>query len=77
MTNNGISVKKYSILFTISTIEIVALQPFIVRLFPKTFNADKLRVILGVLTFALSYLLIINTNVYWRFVLGITFVSIG
>lgn len=77
MTNNGISVKKYSILFTISTIEIVALQPFIVRLFPKTFNADKLRVILGVLTFALSYLLIINTNDYWRFVLGITFVSIG
>lgn len=77
MTNNGISVKKYSILFTISTIEIVAVQPFIVRLFPKTFNGDKLRVILGVLTFALSYLLIINTNDYWRFVLGITFVSIG
>lgn len=77
MTNNGISVKKYSILFTISTIEIVALQPFIVRLFPETFNGDKLRVILGVLTFALSYLLIINTNDYWRFVLGITFVSIG
>lgn len=77
MTNNGISVKKYSILFTISTIEIVAVQPFIVRLFPKTFNGDKLRVILGVLTFTLSYLLIINTNDYWRFVLGITFVSIG
>ncbi|KAA8438756.1 MFS transporter [Weissella paramesenteroides] len=77
MTNNGISVKKYSILFTIGTIEIVALQPFIVRLFPETFNGDKLRVILGVLTFALSYLLIINTNDYWRFVLGITFVSIG
>lgn len=77
MTDNGISVKKYSILFTISTIEIVALQPFIVRLFPKTFNADKLRVILGVLTFALSYLVIINTDDYWRFVTGITLVSIG
>ncbi|WP_277361328.1 MFS transporter [Weissella paramesenteroides] len=35
MTNNGISVKKYSILFTISTVEIVAFQPFIIRLFPK------------------------------------------
>lgn len=77
MTNAGISVQKYSVLFTISTIEIVALQPFITRLFPNTFKADKLRVILGVLVFAFSYVIIVNTGAYWRFIVGITFVSLG
>lgn len=77
MTNNGISVQKYSILFTISTVEIIVLQPFIIRLFPNTFKADKLRVILGVLLFAFSYLIIINTGNYWRFIAGITLVSLG
>ncbi|WP_270332949.1 MFS transporter [Ligilactobacillus acidipiscis] len=77
MTNNGISVQKYSSLFTISTIEIFVLQPFITRLFPNTFKANKLRVILGALVFAFSYMIIINNGDYWRFVVGITFVSLG
>lgn len=77
MTGQGISVSRYSMLFTISTLEIVVMQPFITRLFPNTFRADKLRVILGVLVFACSYLTLVGANVYWQFVLGITFVSLG
>lgn len=77
MTNNGISVQKYSILFTVSTIEIIILQPFIIRLFPKTFKANKSRMILGVLLFSLSYLVIVDTGNYWRFIAGITLVSLG
>ncbi|MHA8111127.1 MFS transporter [Lactobacillaceae bacterium Melli_B4] len=77
MTNDGISVKKYSLLFTISTIEIIVLQPLIVKMFKMKFNSDRLRVILGVVLFALSYLIIIDTGSYWRFVIGVTFISIG
>lgn len=77
MTGQGISVSRYSMLFTISTLEIVVMQPFITRLFPNTFRADKLRVILGVLVFACSYLTLVGADVYWQFVLGITFVSLG
>ena len=77
MTSQGISVSRYSMLFTISTLEIVALQPFITRLFPNTFRADKLKVTLGVLVFACSYLVLVNAHEYWQFVAGITFVSLG
>lgn len=77
MTGQGISVSRYSMLFTISTLEIVVMQPFITRLFPNTFRADQLRVILGVLVFACSYLTLVGADVYWQFVLGITFVSLG
>nr|WP_017867478.1 MFS transporter [Ligilactobacillus pobuzihii]KRK09868.1 major facilitator superfamily permease [Ligilactobacillus pobuzihii E100301 = KCTC 13174]KRO00648.1 major facilitator superfamily permease [Ligilactobacillus pobuzihii]GEN48601.1 MFS transporter [Ligilactobacillus pobuzihii] len=77
MTSQGISVSRYSMLFTISTLEIIALQPFITRLFSNTFRADKLKVALGVLVFACSYLILVNAHEYWQFVAGITFVSLG
>lgn len=77
MTGQGISVSRYSMLFTISTLEIVTLQPFITRLFPTTFKADKVRVFLGVLFFATSYLMLVQASDYWQFILGITFVSLG
>ncbi len=77
MTGQGISVRKYSMLFTISTVEIAILQPFLTRLFHNSFTADKLRVILGVIIFACSYLMIVRASDYWRFILGITLVSVG
>lgn len=77
MTEQGISVSSYSMLFTISTVEIVVLQPLLTRLFPNNFRADRLRVILGTLIFAGSYLTLVYAQVYWQFVVGITFVSVG
>lgn len=77
MTEQGISVTSYSMLFTISTVEIVVLQPLLTRLFRNSFRADRLRVILGTLIFAGSYLTLVYAKVYWQFVVGITFVSVG
>lgn len=77
MTDMGISVRKYSMLFTISTVEILVLQPILTRLFSNTFRSDKMRVVLGVIFFACSYLTIASAQLYWQFVLGITFVSVG
>src|SRR5699024_10399601 len=77
MTEQGISVTSYSMLFTISTVEIVVLQPLLTRLFRNSFRADRLRVILGTLIFAGSYLTLVYAKVYCQFVVGITFVSVG
>ncbi|KRM90654.1 major facilitator superfamily permease [Liquorilactobacillus cacaonum DSM 21116] len=77
MLSKGISVQKYSFLFTISTLEIIIFQPLMRPLFKSSFKSEKKRVILGVLMFALSYLLILNATTYWRFILGITALSIG
>lgn len=77
MIAKHISVPKYSLLFTISTIEVVLVQPFMNRFFKPSFKSEKMRVILGLLSFAFSYLAIINTGSYWRYVLGITLVTFG
>lgn len=77
MVAKHISVPKYSLLFTISTVEIILIQPFTTRLFKPSFKAEKMRIILGLISFALSYLAIINTGSYWRYVLGITLVTFG
>lgn len=77
MLSKNNSVQQYSILFTISTIEIVALQPVLNRFFKNTFTNEKYRMLLGVLLFGISYLSIVGAEAYWRFVLGITLLSIG
>ncbi|WP_412988314.1 MFS transporter [Pediococcus siamensis] len=77
MIAKHISVPKYSFLFTISTIEVILVQPFMNRLFKPSFRSEKSRIILGLLAFALSYVSIINTGAYWRYVLGITLVTLG
>ncbi|MDN7144960.1 MFS transporter [Liquorilactobacillus mali] len=77
MLAKNISVQKYSFLFTISTFEIVIFQPLLRPFFKASFNNERLRVLIGVIMFAVSYLLIIDANTYWRFILGITALSIG
>ncbi|MDN2453096.1 MFS transporter [Lactobacillus sp. UCMA15818] len=77
MLSKNISVQKYSFLFTISTFEIVIFQPLLKPFFKANFENEKLRVIVGVSMFAISYLLIIGADTYWRFVLGITALSVG
>ncbi|MCV3326780.1 MFS transporter [Pediococcus ethanolidurans] len=77
MIAKHISVPKYSLLFTISTIEVVLVQPFMNRFFKPSFKSEKMRVVFGLLSFAFSYLAIINTGSYWRYVLGITLVTFG
>ncbi|KRN10389.1 MFS transporter [Liquorilactobacillus mali] len=77
MLAKNISVQKYSFLFTISTFEIVIFQPLLRPFFKASFNNERLRVFVGVIMFAVSYLLIIDASTYWRFILGITALSIG
>ncbi len=77
MISKHISVPKYSLLFTISTIEVIIVQPFMNRFFKPSFRSEKNRIILGLLSFAFSYLVIIDTGDYWRYVLGITLVTFG
>ncbi|AMV62326.1 permease of the major facilitator superfamily [Pediococcus damnosus] len=77
MVAKHISIPKYSMLFTISTVEIVLVQPFMNRFFKPAFQSEKKRIILGLLAFACSYLFILNAESYWRFVAGITMVTLG
>lgn len=77
MVAKHISIPKYSMLFTISTIEVILIQPFMNRFFKPSFKSEKKRIILGLLAFACSYLFIVNAESYWRFVAGITMVTLG
>lgn len=77
MTNKGISIEKYSFLFTIGTIVIGIAQPVVVRIFPYNFEGDKLKVVLGTFLFGLSFVLIINTGQYLRFIIGMGLAALG
>ena len=77
MLSKNNSVQQYSFLFTISTIEIVFFQPILNRFFRNTFKNEKIRMLIGILLFGVSYLSIFEAESYWRFVLGITLLSIG
>lgn len=77
MLHHGISVEKYSLLFTVNTVEIILLQPIANRLIAQSFVHDKVKVIAGSILFGLSYLIIVGAADYWRFVLGIIVVTLG
>lgn len=77
MLQQGISVQKYSLLFTISTFEIVIFQPLLNLFFRPTFTNEKYRIIGGTLLFGASYLSLINASHYSQFLLGITLLSFG
>lgn len=77
MLQKGISVQKYSFLFTISTCEIVLFQPLLGIFFRPTFKNEKWRILLGSGFFAVSYLSLLHATVYPQFVLGITLLSLG
>lgn len=77
MLSKNNSVQQYSFLFTISTIEIVVIQPIFNHFFRNTFENEKFRMLLGILLFGISYLSIVGAGSYWRFVFGITLLSIG
>ncbi|WP_281164508.1 MFS transporter [Liquorilactobacillus sicerae] len=77
MLQKGISVQKYSLLFTISTFEIVLLQPLLGIFFRPTFKNEKWRILLGSGFFAVSYLSLLHATAYPQFILGITLLSLG
>lgn len=77
MLHHGISVEKYSLLFTVNTVEIILLQPVANRLIHPSYATDKAKVVAGGLLFGLSYLLIVGATAYWRFVLGMMVVTLG
>ncbi|MDN6968010.1 MFS transporter [Oenococcus sp. UCMA 17063] len=77
MISKGISVRAYSILFTINAAVLLVFQPLTKLIFKNSFFNDKLRVIVGIFIFSISYLLIIDTSQYWRFVLGIIVLTFG
>lgn len=77
MIANGIPVQHYSLLFTISTGEIVLLQPLVARTFRNTYHNEKMRLIMGTVFYMASYLPIIYGNTYSFFVIGITCQTFG
>lgn len=77
MLQQGISVQKYSLLFTISTIEIVVFQPLLNFFFRPTFKNEKYRILSGTLLLGISYLNLINAQHYSQFLIGITLLSFG
>jgi MFS family permease len=77
MLREGVSVEKYSLLFTINTGLIVLIQPIVTRLIQPSWRSDLWKVISGALLFGVSYLVIINADAYWRFVVGMTVVTMG
>ena len=77
MVKIGIPVQSYSLLFTISTCEIVFFQPLVAKAFRNTYRNEKWRIVLGVILYAVAYIPIIMGSSYPPCVQGLTFQPVG
>ncbi|MDT6952026.1 MFS transporter [Companilactobacillus alimentarius] len=77
LTDLGIPVSKYSLLWTINAIVIVLVLPIINRLVESRVWFKRIQIPLGVILFIMSFVAIINARVYWFFVVGMVVLTIG
>ncbi|GAB5056981.1 MFS transporter [Companilactobacillus alimentarius] len=77
LTDLGIPISKYSLLWTINAIVIVLVLPIINRLVESRVWFKRIQIPLGVILFIMSFVAIINARVYWFFVVGMVVLTIG
>jgi len=77
MEKLGISLSKYSLLWTINGVIIVCLQP-IISWFDERYNVDSFKkVYVGVALFVVAYGSLIVAHAYWMFILSMVIVTVG
>lgn len=77
LTNLGIPVSKYSLLWTINAVVIVLVLPIINRLVENKAWFKKIQIPLGVFLFITAFVSIINATNYLFFVLGMVLLTLG
>lgn len=77
LTNLGIPVSKYSLLWTINAVVIVLVLPIINRLVENKAWFKKIQIPLGVFLFITAFVSIINATDYLFFVLGMVLLTLG
>lgn len=77
LTNLGIPVSRYSLLWTINAVVIVLVLPLINRLVESKAWFKQIQIPLGVVLFIAAFVSIINAKVYLAFVIGMIVLTLG
>lgn len=77
LTNLGIPVSRYSLLWTINAVVIVLVLPLINRLVENKEWFKRIQIPLGVILFIAAFASIINAKVYLAFVMGMIVLTLG
>ncbi|CAJ2235183.1 MDR family MFS transporter [Companilactobacillus paralimentarius] len=77
LTNLGIPVSRYSLLWTINAVVIVLVLPLINRLVESKAWFKQIQIPLGVVLFIAAFASIINAKVYLAFVIGMIVLTLG
>lgn len=77
LTNLGIPVSRYSLLWTINAVVIVLVLPLINRLVENKAWFKRIQIPLGVILFIAAFISIINAKVYLAFVIGMVVLTLG
>lgn len=77
LTNLGIPVSRYSLLWTINAVVIVLVLPLINRLVENKAWFKRIQIPLGVILFIAAFASIINAKVYLAFVIGMVVLTLG
>lgn len=77
LTNLGIPVSRYSLLWTINAVVIVLVLPLINRLVENKAWFKRIQIPLGVILFIAAFVSIINAKVYLAFVIGMVVLTLG
>ncbi|TGD21217.1 MFS transporter [Companilactobacillus suantsaicola] len=77
LTNLGIPVSKYSLLWTINAVVIVIVLPVINRLVENKEWFKRIQIPLGVILFIVAFAAIINAKTYIYFVIGMVVLTLG
>ncbi|HAT55220.1 MAG TPA: MFS transporter [Lactobacillus sp.] len=75
MTNLGIPVLNYSLLWTLNGLIIVALQPLVTR-WSEKFKIENV-IVVGITLFAISFFMLIFARAYWMFVITMIVLTFG
>lgn len=77
LTNLGIPISRYSLLWTINAVVIVLVLPLINRLVENKVWFKRIQIPLGVILFIAAFASIINAKVYLAFVIGMVVLTLG
>lgn len=77
LTNLGIPISRYSLLWTINAVVIVLVLPLINRLVENKVWFKRIQIPLGVILFIVAFASIINAKVYLAFVIGMVVLTLG
>lgn len=73
----GVSLSEYSLLWTINGAVIVLGQPMLAWFIRHVAPSTKRQIVYGILTFAISFAIVANANMYWWFVIAMLIMTFG